>query len=166
MFNVPKISLSHLSSGMTAFVCAGFLVNAIMTDNGGAPDAQEKWRTAKENAYSIVDSLGPQTAQRWKDERETVDQNSTASIVKIPDEPETPVRTSDEPSVLSLIKENADVAPGVSSGTDRVSVIVKKGDTLFGIARRHGLTVNEIARLNSLEEPFVIKIGQTLYVAR
>ena len=69
-------------------------------------------------------------------------------------------------SVLEIIRSNSDVAPAVSSGTNRVSVTVNKGDTLYAIAKRHGLKVSELAGLNGLEEPFIIKVGQTLYIAR
>ena len=67
-----------------------------------------------------------------------------------------------ERSVLAIIRENSDIQPSVSSGTDRVSVTVKGGDTLFSIARKHGLKVTELAGMNGLQEPYVIKIGQTL----
>ncbi len=168
MFKVSKFSLSRLSSACTAFVCAGFLANAILTDNGGDAGSQEQWRDGRKNAHSFVDRLGRDNITEWQSERSTVDLQTTGSISKDGEANKAPqpVGRQSEPSVLSLIRQNADVAPAVSSGTDRVSVIVKSGDTLFGIARRHGLTVTDLARLNSLDEPYVIKIGQTLYVAR
>jgi len=41
-------------------------------------------------------------------------------------------------------------------------VIVRKGDTLYALARRHGVTVREIIRHNSLKPPYLLKPGQKL----
>lgn len=165
MIKMSKISLSRLSSGITAFVCAGFLVNAIMTNNGSSPGERERWKNGQKNSHSFVDSLGRKTVEEWQSNRRLGVDPATTSSVPLP-ETQTSKQPSARPSVMSLIRENSDVAPAVSSGTNRVSVIVKPGDTVFAIARRHGLTVNELAALNALEEPFVIRVGQTLYVAR
>ena len=42
------------------------------------------------------------------------------------------------------------------------SVIVRRGDTLYAIARDNNTTVADLARANNLREPYTIKIGQTL----
>ena len=156
---LQKFSISRISSGITAVVCAGFLVNAILTNNGGAPNSQEKWKQAKIDNESLVARFGQKTYTEWKAQQDQLDRTVTNSTGNQKPKKE-------EPSLLSLIRENADVAPSVSSGTGRVSVIVKKGDTLFAIAQRHGLKLSELARLNGLEEPYTIRVGQTLYVAR
>lgn len=41
---------------------------------------------------------------------------------------------------------------------------VRPGDTLYSIAWQHGLTVNELAHLNSLESPWTIYPGQALRI--
>jgi lipoprotein NlpD len=43
--------------------------------------------------------------------------------------------------------------------------IVKKGDTLFSIGLEYGYYYKDIARVNNIEAPYVIKIGQTLKLA-
>lgn len=161
--------LSRISSGMTAFVASGLLVYSILQGNGGAGDSQQKWQEAAKRAIPIerhggyLDQLIKNKAPQY------IDQTVTGSIAK-PENKRVEVgpeaETQEATSVLDLIRENADVAPGVSSGTARVSIVVKKGDTLFNISQRHGLSVPDIARLNGLDEPYTIKIGQTLYVAR
>lgn len=41
---------------------------------------------------------------------------------------------------------------------------VKRGDTLYGIARKHGTTVNTICRLNRISRNTTIRVGRTLRV--
>ncbi len=163
--------ISRVSTGVTAFVCAGFLVHSILSGNGGSPSSQNDWTAAQTRAFAVsqVDDAGRQTSPDDKPTK-TLDQILTGGITPIGAKKEAGVqeepRQRSEPSVLTLIRENADVAPAVSSGTNRVSVTVKKGDTLFSIARKHGLRMSELAGMNGLKEPYVIKLGQTLYVAR
>ena len=42
--------------------------------------------------------------------------------------------------------------------------IVAKGDTFYGVARRHNMTVDELLELNSLKSSDTLKIGQVLKV--
>jgi len=42
---------------------------------------------------------------------------------------------------------------------------VKKGDTLFSIGLEYGYDYKDVARINNIETPYVIKIGQTLKLA-
>ncbi|PCJ65525.1 MAG: hypothetical protein COA58_08935 [Bacteroidetes bacterium] len=41
---------------------------------------------------------------------------------------------------------------------------IRRGDTLYGIARRHGTTVNTICRLNRISRSTTLRIGRTLRV--
>lgn len=41
---------------------------------------------------------------------------------------------------------------------------VQRGDTLYQIARRHGQSVDELMRMNSLRDPHRIRVGQVLRV--
>ena len=47
-----------------------------------------------------------------------------------------------------------------------VVYIVKKGDTLWNIAKRFRTTVDFIVRTNGIENPDVIDVGQKLYIPR
>ena len=44
--------------------------------------------------------------------------------------------------------------------------IVKKGDTLWQIAKRYGSTVEDIVRTNGIEDENVIQVGQKLFIPR
>lgn len=44
--------------------------------------------------------------------------------------------------------------------------IVKKGDTLWQIAKRYGSTIDDIVRTNGIEDPNKITVGQKLFIPR
>lgn len=167
-------TLSRVSTGLSAFCAAGLLMVAILTENGGIDNHQGQWRDASSRTVAIDPGRINVASTPQEDSTPWLDNTVTGSIRNIGDEaqkndelPEPPKAQKEELSVLALIRKNSDVVPSVSSGTDRVSVTVEKGDTLFAIARRHGLTVPQLAALNNIAEPYDnIRIGQTLYVAR
>jgi lipoprotein NlpD len=43
-------------------------------------------------------------------------------------------------------------------------VKAEKGDTLYGLSKRYGVSVDRLAQLNQLKKPYVIKPGQTIYL--
>jgi LysM repeat protein len=164
--------ISRFSTGMTAFVASGLLVVSILQGHGGSTSSQQQWKDANERAVSILredsylDRIIPRNEAQYIDQN--IDPTTTAAISsEVSSEAvETPDPIDEEPSVLALIRKNSDVKPGVSSGTARVSVVIKSGDTLFNISQRHGISIDDLADLNGLSEPYTIKIGQTLYLAR
>ncbi len=54
-------------------------------------------------------------------------------------------------------------APLNGSGPSGKYVVVA-GDTAYGIARRHNLTVSQLAKLNGLSDPTFLRVGRTLLV--
>lgn len=60
-----------------------------------------------------------------------------------------------EPSASSSTRQSSQVRPGVT-------VRVQRGDTLYGIAFRNGVDVNDLARWNGIASPYTIYPGQTL----
>jgi LysM repeat protein/uncharacterized protein YvpB len=56
----------------------------------------------------------------------------------------------------------ASVVPSVSAAQ---VYEIQPGDTLSGIAGRYGLTAERLAQLNSISDPNVIEVGETLYIA-
>lgn len=70
-----------------------------------------------------------------------------------------PVADSQSPSRIEAIKSVQPVAPA-----GKVHV-VKKGDTLFGIAREHGLNPRDLSAWNNLDNNNRISVGQQLRLA-
>lgn len=56
-------------------------------------------------------------------------------------------------------------APARSSSSS-VRVVVKKGDTLNSLARKHGLSVEELRALNGLKKKYRLKLGASLVVKK
>ena len=54
--------------------------------------------------------------------------------------------------------------PAKPGAAGEKTVTVEKGDTVFGIARRHGVNAREIIELNGLEPPYALKLGQKLRI--
>ncbi len=50
------------------------------------------------------------------------------------------------------------------STTSSTSYVVQKGDTLYGIARKYNIKLNELLSLNNLDNSSTIKIGQKILV--
>ena len=63
-------------------------------------------------------------------------------------------------AALSQTKSSASTAPAGKTTT----VTVQKGDTLYGIARKNGMSVADLMALNNLDSSAVIKVGQKLKV--
>ncbi len=76
------------------------------------------------------------------------------------------IATKPGPATNSSAKTSAKVAGGKNAGDWRPDThTVKKGDTLFSIGLEYGYDYKDIARVNNIEAPYVIKVGQTLKLA-
>ncbi len=64
-------------------------------------------------------------------------------------------------AALSSTKSAAATAPAGKT----IEYTVKKGDTLYGIARNNGMSVADLMSLNNLDSNAVIKVGQKLKVS-
>ncbi len=69
--------------------------------------------------------------------------------------------------VRSGLREDAPTArpPATEPRSGAATVVVRAGDTLDGIARRTGTTVEAIVRLNPGIDPDALRVGQRVRVA-
>lgn len=77
-------------------------------------------------------------------------------------EPEPKQEPEPEPDDVLNIPEYEPTELNVPARAGKGAVAVRRGDTLYSIARENNTTVAELARANNLKEPYVIKIGQSL----
>ena len=66
-------------------------------------------------------------------------------------------------AALSSSKSAGSSAPAPAGKT--IEYVVAKGDTLYGIARKNGMSVADLMSLNNLDSSAVIKVGQKLKVS-
>lgn len=77
-------------------------------------------------------------------------------------EPESVPEPEPEPDDVLDIPEYENDELNIPARATAGNVVVRRGDTLYSIARENNTTVEELARVNNLREPYTIKIGQTL----
>lgn len=65
-------------------------------------------------------------------------------------------------SASSASSKSNDSAKTSSSSSEKTIYTIKAGDTLTSIAQKHGLTVDQLAKLNNLKDTSKVNIGQTL----
>ncbi len=67
---------------------------------------------------------------------------------------------------FSDVKENIneEKQKNVKINQDDDVVVVAKGDTLYSLARKYDMTVADFAKINNLQEPYILSIGQRLRV--
>ena len=58
------------------------------------------------------------------------------------------------------------VRPSVKPARGYVTVKVRKGDTVYALARRHGAVPKDIIRANKLRRPYHLNVGQSVKVPR
>lgn len=66
--------------------------------------------------------------------------------------------------VLALVKGEGGSGEAPEKPDSADSYTIQAGDTLFAIAKKYGTTVEKLVRLNGLENPNLIRVGQVLKV--
>ena len=70
------------------------------------------------------------------------------------------------PSVERQIgRDGSPVPSGMREGNGRRFHVVQHGDTLYGIARRHGLDPYQLAQMNGITDPGQLEIGQEILLS-
>ncbi len=91
----------------------------------------------------------------------TTDATPTHDVIVVNDNvdasPDVP--TDDYLMVPMYGAPSADVPNSANS-----EITVAPGDTLYSLARRHNTTVSELAKINKLQPPYALRVGQTLQI--
>ncbi len=64
----------------------------------------------------------------------------------------------------TIAADTAKTRASAKSYSNEKWVKAVKGDSLYGISRRYGVSVEELAQLNQLKKPYVIQPGQTIFL--
>jgi len=155
------LQIAKISSGLTVFAAAGFLVGAILTDNGGMSAPVDV------TIAELGDEAQSKSSIRQVDMSGKIDRITTSSIKRVQKIRVQPLSVknliteeNDEPRALQSITH---LDAGLSKPVNG-TIVVQPGDTLYRIGIKNNLSVSEIAALNNLSDPYRIRPGQTLIV--
>lgn len=154
MMNLPDRSTLHaFSMVMTAGAGVGILMAAILTGHG---EDQRKTLTSQIvlDSYKQNNSANKTVVIHTTEESNGIDPMVTAATRK-----NIPIR-----NIEDIISANPLDSDKKNQTLDEAHVKVNPGDTLFGIARRNKVSVRQLATLNALNAPFVIRPGQILRI--
>ena len=121
--------------------------------------------------YAGVDDYvmpGDDAVEEETDDTELSDDSDNTTPTEPDEEPEeesteTPKVESPDPDIIDIPEYKTDeiyVPARAAVGT----VIVRRGDTLYAIARANNMTLDEIAKMNNLSAPYTIRTGQVLKI--
>ena len=150
------------------------IYNSAVSDYGvyASPDLYGSGAIDEYINYSAVDDyvLPEQTKDvprepelNTKDETDVSDESDVVPDAVEESEEVAPVET--ESDVLEIPDYEPDtlaVPARAAAGT----VVVRRGDTLYAIAREHNMTVDEIAKINNIAAPYTIRVGQILKIEK
>ncbi|MCF6321150.1 MAG: LysM peptidoglycan-binding domain-containing protein [Rhizobiaceae bacterium] len=154
--------LQKLSAALSVSCGVGVLMAVIVTGNKSTlprtavviptenPAFVQKQTLAR--APATTQSRLPQrrTAERTRDNGDGIDRIITSSIS----------RPKPASNINDIISQNSgDINPYPGS---KETVIVRSKDTLAAIARRTGISIYQLAAINSIEAPYIIRPGQIL----
>ena len=71
-------------------------------------------------------------------------------------------RLSLKPTAGRSAAAPSDSKPGTTTKTRPEKIVVEKGDTLYGLAQQYQISAGQLASINGLKSPYMIKPGQTL----
>ncbi|MBW4521364.1 MAG: peptidoglycan DD-metalloendopeptidase family protein [Scytolyngbya sp. HA4215-MV1] len=126
---------------------------------------QQKRNVLKNSLANLKAGSIPADSQPFVDSRQQSDKVIEVSASQLAQAltPDSAVVAYHPSSSVGAIAPSLPTAPEVQVvGTEAASYQVKPGDTLDAIARRHGLSRSELAKLNRLSDPNFILVGQVL----
>jgi murein DD-endopeptidase MepM/ murein hydrolase activator NlpD len=145
------------------------IYNSAVSDYGvyASPDLYGTGAVDEYINYSAVDDyVLPEQVEDVPPESEPIAESETpAPVEEVEPEAEDVAPVETESDVLKIPDYEPDtlsVPARAAAGT----VVVRRGDTLYAIAREHNMTVDEIAKINKLSAPYTIRVGQILKIEK
>ena len=146
----------------------GFSANA--GDEAKEPEVSEPegstldllYRTMKDE-FGGGDARKAALGSRYNEVQDAINHIDKASVQELVDEVWVGKYGDDEVRRTILGSRWQEVQDAINAGSKKYYTI-KSGDTLSGIAAKHGTTVNAIAQLNGIENPNLIIAGDTIRV--
>ncbi len=117
--------------------------------------------------YVLPEQVG--TAEGVSQKLEPITETETPAPAEKEAEVEPDVEDVAPAETESDVLEIPDYEPDTLSVPARAaagSVVVRRGDTLYAIARANNMTVDEIAKINKLSAPYTIRVGQVLKIEK
>lgn len=164
------LNFAKFSSGLTVVAATGFLIGAMLTDNGGQLVRNEIALSQNAAKASVVASTNDSDNSP---EFTEIDRIITASVQRVKRSEDNNLSV-DDLLILERIGAGAATHAGAkkvvkvsavrTSASSASLVMVQPGDTLYAIGLKHGLTISEISSLNGMSDPYVVRVGQKLRV--
>ncbi len=137
----PKTSVNEEKTGLSRDGLKPIMANSVMPTK--VEEAELKAKSFNANETSEVKTTVKQNEANAKD----------SGLVQVEKALETPEAKIDEPV--------EDDKPMVSLPIH----VVKKGDSLFAISKQYNIVMKSLQRWNKLRRPYILKIGDVLYLA-
>lgn len=163
------LNFAKFSSGLTVVAATGFLIGAMLTDNGGQLVRTEIAHKQEAVKTSVVASVkhhddGPEATE--------IDRIITSSVQRVKRSESKKLSVDDllimdrieAASYMGTKKTAVKIIKVSSVETSASSITVQPGDTLYAIGLKHGLTISEIASLNGMNDPYTVRVGQKLRI--
>ncbi len=148
------------------------IYNSAVSDYGvyASPDLYGGGTVDEYINYSAVDDY-VLPAQPEEDVAESVENTEPAESVEsapaekseTPQQPVAPEENKEDVLDIPEYEPGEIVVPArATTGT----IVVRRGDTLYAIAREYGMTIDEVAKINNLDAPYAIRVGQILKIEK
>ena len=62
--------------------------------------------------------------------------------------------------IVEQVKKVSEIKPAINN-----EITVVRGDTVYGLAKKHNIPVEDFVKINNLEKPYTLKIGQKLKIS-
>ncbi len=126
---------------------------------GGPPDPADI-----KPVYRVLNSPRPVPSPRWNPRRGYGSVQKAARPQSARPQPARPAasQTTQRPTATASTAPPKATQPSAAIRTSSTTITVKKGDTLYSLARKHGVPVRSLIAANGVAPPYALAIGQKL----